>query len=254
MNKFKNIVDIEEFKEDYDSLTIDKILSKYKLDPKTVFSYAKRLGVNRKQGSRRVNKVNDSYFSSSNNTANKYYILGMIYTDGNLPIKNKNSFIISNINLQLLEDIKKELNFTGPITIEYHKKFDKSIYKLQVTSEQIRRDLEFIGLTPNKTFNLKFPDVPKEYLRDFIRGLWDGDGSVGRRGKEDRMLTSSFACANLDFINTVTNYLPVNKKKVYTGKNIFFTSFSNKDSLKIREFLYYEDCLCMKRKQNIFFS
>lgn len=257
---YKNITDLEQFKKDYDNLTIKEITSKYKLNSKTIWSYVKKLKVNRKVGGKKVYKVNDNYFSKFNDSPNKYYILGLIYTDGNLPSKNKNSFIISNIDLQLLEDVKKEMSFTGKIVMEYHKKFDKYIYKLQITSEQIRKDLESFGLTPNKTFTMKFPDVPSEYLRDFIRGLWDGDGSVSTplsRQKTKKLLISSFVCANYEFIKILLNHLPVKRKTITKRirKTILYTvAFRGFDSIRIRNLMYYENCLCMHRKCNLFFS
>jgi len=258
--KYKNITDLEEFKQDYNDLTMEGIVKKYNLNPKTIWSYAQKLKINRSTGSKRINKVNDFYFSSLNECANKYYILGLIYTDGNLPIKNKNSFIISNIDLKLLENIKKELNFSGKITTEYHKKFNKYIYKLQITSAQIRKDLENFGLIPNKTMTLKFPNIPKMYVKDFIRGLWDGDGGVITplsKQKTSKLLCSYFVCANYDFINTVLSFLPVKKKTIQTKKrktNLYSISFRGFDSLAIKEFLYYDNCLCMQRKKDLFFS
>ena len=258
--KYKNIQNLEQFKKDYDELTIQEMVNKYKLNPKTIWSYVTKLGVNRLKGSKRKYKVNDNYFSIGNNCPNKYYILGLIYTDGNLPIKNKNAFIISNVDKQLLEDIKEELGYTGKITTEYHKKFNKYIYKLQITSPKIRKDLESLGLNPNKTFDLKFPNIPKEYLRDFIRGLWDGDGSVMTpltRQRTSKMLSSSFVCASESFINDLLKLLPTKKKVVNKRQRktiLYSISFRGFDSLRIKEFLYYENCLCMKRKRDIFYS
>lgn len=33
-------------------------------------------------------------------------------------------------------------------------------------------DLERLGLHPNKSFDIKFPDVPNEYVSHFIRGIF----------------------------------------------------------------------------------
>ena len=257
--KYKNIENLEEFKKDYEDLTIKELVEKYSLNEKTIWSYVKKLGAARKQGSKRINKVNDDYFSIRNDCANKYYILGLIYSDGNLPVKNKNSFIISNTDKNLLEDIKKELQFTGIVITEFHKKFKKYIYKLQITSEQIRKDLEFIGLTPDKTFTVKFPNVPKEYIRDFIRGLWDGEGCVNfsKSRPNTNLLCSSFVSANLEFISKVLEFLPTKKKnikKIVKKSVLYSISFRGFDSLRIKDFLYYKNCLCMKRKKDKFFA
>ena len=76
--KYKNITYLEEFTQDYDDLTMEGIVKKYNLNPKTIWSYAQKLKINRSTGSKRTNKVNDFYFSSLNECANKYYILGLI--------------------------------------------------------------------------------------------------------------------------------------------------------------------------------
>lgn len=258
--KYKNIENLEEFKQDYDNMTIKQIKEKYKLNHKTIWSYAKKLGINRKVGEKRLYKVRDNYFDKSNDCSNKYYILGLIYTDGNLP-RNSNSFIISNIDFNLLEDIKNELEYTGRVLTEYHKKFDKYIYKLLITSPQIRKDLEGFGLIPNKTETLKFPNIPSEYLGDFCRGLWDGDGSASTpqtKQKAKKMLSSSFVCANEQFTKDLLNILPVKKKTIYKRqrKNILYKiEFRGFDSLRLKSFFYKDiNCLCMKRKKDIFFS
>ena len=49
-----------------------------------------------------------------------------------------------------------------------------------------------MGGHPNKHATIKFPEVPKEFLFDFIRGFFDGDGSVWKKfGKRLRMSISS---------------------------------------------------------------
>lgn len=260
--KYKNIQDLQQFKEDYNLLTIKEITNKYSIGESTLWRYTKSLGITRKVGSKKLYSVNDNYFSSENECSNKYYILGLIYTDGNLPIKNKNSFIISNIDKQLLENIAIEMGYNGKIVTEYHKKFNKYIYKLQITSEKIRKDLESFNLKPNKTMDLKFPSIPMEYMRDFARGLWDGDGCVITplsRQKTIKLLSSNFVCASKEFIENFLNILPVKKKIVETRiKNRinpqYVINFRGFDSLKLKEFFYYENCLCMKRKKDLFFS
>lgn len=259
MNK---IQDLQQFKEDYIYLSSVDLVKKYGLHYVTLLKYAKKLGINRKSGERKKYKVNDSYFTSSNtDKSNKYYILGVIYTDGNLPVKNKNSFIISNIDKNLLLDISKELEYTGPLTTEYHKIHKKYIYKLQITSEQIRKDLENIGLTTNKTMSLSFPNIPIEYLKDFSRGLWDGDGSVSMCNSKNntKLLKSNFVCASEAFIKDFVKILPVKNKKIkVVTKNrlnpLYHISLRGFDSLRLKEFFYYQNCLSMKRKENLFFS
>ena len=63
--KYKNITNLEQFKQDYLDFTMIQMRDKYKLNHKTIWSYAKKLGVVRKVGEKKLFKVNDSYFSKA---------------------------------------------------------------------------------------------------------------------------------------------------------------------------------------------
>ena len=45
-------------------------------------------------------------------------------------------------------------------------------------SKEIKKDLEQFGISSNKSLTVPFPDVPKEFLPSFVRGVIDGDGWV----------------------------------------------------------------------------
>lgn len=47
---------------------------------------------------------------------------------------------------------------------------------LDINRENIANDLRNLGLHQKKSFTIKFPNVPEDMLRHFIRGCWDGDG------------------------------------------------------------------------------
>ena len=46
---------------------------------------------------------------------------------------------------------------------------------------------------------MQFPDVPEEFLRDFMRGCWDGDGSIGLQN-QGTDLVATFTTGSFDFI------------------------------------------------------
>ena len=50
---------------------------------------------------------------------------------------------------------------------------------LRMTSREMVNDLKALGLSQNKTYNLKWPDkIEKELIPHFVRGYFDGDGCV----------------------------------------------------------------------------
>jgi hypothetical protein len=253
-NKFKmykNIKNIEEFKKDYYNLSQKNLIKKYNLNEKTIYRYIKKLNIPLKDI--RKYSVNDYFFEKE--SSEKYYILGLIYTDGNLPKSDKNSFIISNTDFDILENIKNILEYTGIIYTETHKIYNKDIFKLKVNSKVIRTFLENFGLFPNKTFSLNFPVIPDEYLKDFIRGLWDGDGSCtlikrnyGYSG------ISSFVSASEIFLQDLVEKVFNKKITIRKTDNIFIIQLRKKDSLFIRDFMYNDSKLYINYKKEKFFK
>ena len=78
--------------------------------------------------------------------------------------------------LQLVAEIMKVDFVTAPIT-----KLLKTP-TLIINSKVIKEDLKNLGIHPNKSLTVTFPNVPKKCLASFIRGVIDGDGWVDREG------------------------------------------------------------------------
>lgn len=69
---------------------------------------------------------------------------------------------------------------------------------------------------PNKSKVLKFPEVPDDLVRHFIRGYFDGDGCVSYRLQLDKrynklrqFLTIRFICGNRSFLKSLRDVLQV---------------------------------------------
>ena len=133
---------------------------------------------------------NKDYFKEIN-TADKAYWLGFLYADGYVCRQFKNGKVKSmNLELTVCEkDVSQLIKFKNCLesNIEIHEKnvkLNNEIYKerrINVCSTEMCRDLIKLGCTPQKTYDIKFPTfdiVPKEYMRDFLRGFFDGDGCI----------------------------------------------------------------------------
>jgi len=116
-------------------------------------------------------------------SAVKAYVLGFFYADGN-NLKNGHGIRIQITDLDILERMKVEFEYDGPILprplrSERHKR----IYSLILNSKRLSTALTNLGCPANKTFILRFPDstiVPPHLLHHFVRGYFDGDGSIGK--------------------------------------------------------------------------
>ena len=80
---------------------------------------------------------------------------------------------------KILIDIKNVLKYSGNIT----NSIKSNSSTLAFTSKSIYEKLNKIGITPRKTYCLDIEkiisNIPKEFFGDFIRGYFDGDGSIG---------------------------------------------------------------------------
>lgn len=132
--------------------------------------------------SRKSYKYNENYFEIID-TPEKAYWLGFIYADGFITRKTNGSAVFGltlaeeepliKLN-QCLESNKpigkyKKVNGYNPNSVEY---------KLAFCSDKMVSDLEKHGCVERKTFKLKFPNLDEDLIPHFIRGYFDGDGSV----------------------------------------------------------------------------
>lgn len=162
-------------------------------------------------------QVDQTYFENID-TRNKAYTLGFMYSDGNV----QGDYSSWRITLKhddkiILEKIKEDIKYEGDLKFKNARAYKKRNgemstsspqYSLSVGRKKMCYDLFNLGCVPNKTWKLRFPtekQVPKQFLADFCRGYWDGDGSIS---------TTTFNCSilgNKFFISELVKYLPVKK-------------------------------------------
>lgn len=149
--------------------------------------------------------VDDNYVLESHNGA---WLLGFIASDGYLPKTKgaKNRIVISLVRKDedVLKLIAKELKYDGPI-YQYTASDGKSLVSsLAFSSKKIRQQLEEkYHIVNNKTFLIhELPSsLPNEYMLDYIRGYFDGDGSVFKL--KDKKINMIITSANRDFLESV---------------------------------------------------
>jgi len=101
------------------------------------------------------------------------WVLGLIFTDGSL---RKNTLSLRLIDKDVLEKVANAIQYIGQI--KKKKNGPSYIYELYINREQTAKDLRRLGVHERKSFTIKFPDIPSQYVRHFIRGCWDGDGGI----------------------------------------------------------------------------
>lgn len=122
----------------------------------------------------RAIKVNDNYFSELN-FENSYY-LGFVAADGTVrKDSNEIKITICNEDESYLLEMINRMNYQG--RLHYLEKTKAVEYRF--SSRQIKEDLAKYSIIPRKTYNgITIQNIPDKYKLAFIKGYYDGDGSV----------------------------------------------------------------------------
>lgn len=223
---------------------------------------------------------NKNYFEKIE-SSNQAYWLGFLYADGCITRFYNNKGNVRSMSLELalqekdlnhLEKFRIALDSDVPIRRRIISKKYVS-YRLVINCTKICQDLIKLGCIPNKSLILKFPTndiVPDNFMNDFIRGYFDGDGCVSyyenrvynkNRGKTYNQY--SYICmftGNEQFIYSLKLYLEskhINVSKLEFDKRSKAVSIIIRERENINKFkslIYYDDyCTNLSRKYDKFF-
>lgn len=197
------------------------------------------------------NSYNKSYFKIIDSESKAYW-LGFIYADGCVKSGGQNvlEICLSVRDENHLYKFKEDINFKGHI----NRKGVDTKYpscRLRLFGKEIIEDLINQGAYPRKSLILDFPKlVPKHLLRHFIRGYFDGDGSVYISNSK---LSISFLGTESFLISLQEVFiqeLNLTKVQIYKHSNITEYKKSRKDALKILDYMYKDCTIYLDRKFN----
>ena len=190
---------------------------------------------------------NESYFKIQN--SDMAYILGFLAADGTVRKDcNEIKITLAAKDSELLEKIKDKLEYSGNIKYATTSKgFD--IATLTITCQEYKKDLAEYNIIPQKTFTFSIPEkLKKEYWVDFIRGYWDGDGTICTAGKS--AIRSSVCSARKETLEQILDFLeqeyniPQVSIQLRAGANtLYYIQYSNNSTKKLFHALYYKDNL-----------
>lgn len=104
-----------------------------------------------------------------------YYLLGAFITDGSIRTKNGKygTCSVTSCDYEWLVQIRNLLCPPKPI---YEP--SQNTYSVYFTNKDILKFFLENECIPNKSLVIKMPNVPSQYLPDFLRGCFDGDGCI----------------------------------------------------------------------------
>lgn len=195
--------------------------------------------------------VKDDYFDTENEQM--AYLLGFLASDGTVrKDSNEVKLTLSSIDRDILLKFYSEVGGRPIKDYITQDGFETSTWEF--TSQHIKERLAFYNIVPQKTFTFSFPKhLDKRYWRDFIRGYFDGDGSVSSAGQS--AIRFQICSATKEVLETIIDFLAENgiprtsilqTKRIHT---LYYFQYSSIPTRQIYNILYYDNCLCLNRKK-----
>lgn len=208
--------------------------------------------------------TNHDFFSKIDNEIKAYFV-GFILADGCILDKRKNgqkklAIGLHNQDIYVLERFKKELNSSRKISEFNNGKGNYCCFS--VSSNKLCDDLIKLDITPRKSLTAKFDinNIPIHLRNHFIRGLFDGDGSISycpyknNTIKSEIMILGTFSICNMVkniFDSLITDRAV--KRKIKQRKNIYCIRYAQKETIKkIYDYLYQDATFYLHRKKEKF--
>lgn len=232
------------------SQTVPEVAKKFGLNKNNIYDKLKEWDIPlRGRGRKQTYLANDKAFSKwSHKMA---YCLGFIAADGH--IWKDRPYLTIGIHqgdIKVLEYIR---DYISPESQVRNNK-TKTQVQLYIKSQQIWDDLNRFGINNDKTFNLKIDfKIPKKYIGDFVRGYFDGDGSIWKARKNPDYYTGSIVSASKQFLLDLQKLIGFgNVRETHKGK-YFSLDFSQSNLIKLKELIYSDPTkVILNRKYNKF--
>lgn len=202
-------------------------------------------------------------------TEEKAYWLGFLYADGSIgSSRNSVELQLSSKDKEHLRKFSQFMKYNGEIKNKFNKKDkDENTYyescRITFTNKHLWDALNTKGCTPRKSLTLKFPDEclfeSKSLIRHFIRGYFDGDGSLGIYDNKVDTYVYHDHC-HLQVLGTENMLEGIAKhigipKKVHkkspdklTKNDIYVLQYATKEAFLASFYMYYNANIYLDRK------
>lgn len=203
----------------------------------------------------------DEHYFDEIDTPIKGYIFGLLLSDGsNNPDKQTVSISLQEEDVEILNRIREEVKSTKPLEyLDYSNKDDfgyhyKNQYRLIFFSDKICSALTKHGLVKNKSLVVEFPTFDDSIMSSMIRGMWDGDGTIGLY--KNHIINVSLTATKmfcyglkqylLDKLNITSSH--IYDAPCHNGITKTFTIGKNDDKIKFLNWMYENSEIHLERK------
>lgn len=226
----------------------------------------KELGITRRNGCQAI--IKHDYFNVID-TEEKAYFIGLLLADGSVR-HNKEKGESYSLRLELkvedkyiIERLTRALGSDNPVK-ECKTNKRRGEFKMKhnaynaFNSKQLFDDLGEYEIVPNKSLTLKnLPNIDRKLMRHFIRGFFDGDGTVYITKKNNKLHFGFYG--TYVFIGKLKKYLekelnlPNNKIIKQKNANVSFVTYSKQtDVANFYKYIYKDATIYLTRKKEVF--
>lgn len=210
----------------------------------------------------------DQYYFHDINTEAKAYFFGLLMADGNNYTKQYRIVLsLAESDEEIIHKFKKELKTPAEVKVnKSYKNTHQDRKYLQINSKIMSNRLSEIGCVNNKSTILQFPKniIPDHLTHHFIRGVFDGDGSISTSVNNKGWKYHVFnITGNLDFLigiqdlliqNCKINKTKLNSPKRYKNGTSMLVYGGAGNIAKIGEWLYKDATFFLDRKKDKIYS
>lgn len=241
----------EELKQEYlNGNSITKIRKRHKICETRLSEFLKKEGIFR--GNTQNERGTDQTIFEKIDTVEKAYWLGFLYADG--AIHSKKNIIAITLKPSDINHLKK---FKTLVKANNKILLDDISCEYAFSSKKVKQDLIDKGCFCKKSLILKFPtkeQVPDEFVIDFIRGYFDGDGSLTYKKQFNQLnhvktvigyKPTISILGTESMLNGIQSYFNTNKKiyhKKGTHENVKILIYEGKNAINFLKKIYYKDC------------
>ena len=267
-NKIKEMI-IDKYSK---GMSLREIEREFKVTRSSASKFLENKGIKKSKGNHHRYYYHDYDYFDKIDTQEKAYWLGFMYADGYIVNYKHNGYGERSMGITLstkdeehLLSFKRALRSTNPINryirVGGFNNPDKISYfsRIVLKSEKTVLDLEKNGCVPNKTNILTFPNaeqVPTDLIRHFIRGVFDGDGSISL-SKDSR---TSLPVYSLQIAGTESVVKGIKEnidmgfiiKEKRSDKVYYYRCSALKDFKRLYDYLYLDATVFLERKRNKF--
>lgn len=229
----------------------------------SVNRYAIEFGLRKpKKSIASVNPVNEKYFDEVDNFKKAYW-LGFIMADGytyKTPNREKYELAIKikSTDINHLKEFAKDIEFPEEkIVIGSGKRNNNANYYCSLrtyNTHLVTTVMNKHRIVQNKTYVQCLPDsIPKEYISDFIRGYWDGNGSFAQKGWSACTMSYQLIESFAKYFDENNIEYTLRKQLCKSGNYLHLIRIRNKSQEEFIELIYPPEKYALKRKYDLIY-